>query len=730
MRYSKRQTGAPAEPSVLNREPSIHNRSGGRNPLPSLGPRPKLTLLADPLKASGKAGTTFRRTIRHLARSTRLWLACLPFVLVLVAAHAAWASPHVFSYSIIGSGSDLISNPTDVAVDNSTGPSAHDIYVADPTNSRIEKFTAQGSFLLMFGRAVNTAKVEEGRPESEQNVCVAGETCQSGTAADGSFAEPSLVAVDGSGGSSAGDVYVAGDRLISKFTSTGQLVTSWQTDGQLNFGGLISGLTVDNDGNLLVLEDSGPATIYTFDESGRLISHFATPGLTGGGIAVDSESNIYMVTGDGAVEKYSSSGTELGTLESGISTAEAINPSNNIIYVAEASPAQVTEFSSSCAFPNCTPTASFGEGDLTSGSWPHGIAVDATDGTVYVASKPPVGKGLVLVFLPAGIVPEATTGPSQPGHPSAVTGELDSANAGVVTGCHFEFVPTQQFETGDYAAAKSAPCTPAPPYSGVGLIEVRSELPQLQPHTEYTYRLVVNNSRGQRSGASRNLVTLSSPGAFTGPATVNGTSVAVHGAIQPEFGETITGCSFEYIDQASYSASGYEQAKSVVCSPALPYVGRTAVTSELSGLRAGTTYQYRVTAANVERSSVGSTSEFTTPQAQSVSGSAVEEEVEKGGRQKILPRRPVRCSKRACTRILRASMRVKRWASPRFPLNYGTIFAVYVKGHSLRVSDLAEYCVGTFSGRGLLATLDECRGRFQLIYLGSGPFRIRWRVFR
>ena len=47
-----------------------------------------------------------------------------------------------------------LSNPSDVAVDTTSGPSAGDIYVTDPSNNRIEKFNAAGEFLLMFGRGV------------------------------------------------------------------------------------------------------------------------------------------------------------------------------------------------------------------------------------------------------------------------------------------------------------------------------------------------------------------------------------------------------------------------------------------------------------------------------------------------------------------------------------------------------------------------------------------------
>ena len=692
------------------------------------GLRGDTPFISGPMKASGGRLAAFCARVIRLPRLTRNWVVCLPCAVALAAAHPALASPHVFSFAITGSGSSLLSNPSGVAIDNSTGASAHDIYVADPQNFRIEKFTPQGSFLLMFGKAVNKTKVEEGKPESEQDICVVGEICQAGTSgeAPGSFSEPYWLAVDSSGGPSAGDVYVAdyGDRLISKFTSTGHLVSTWQTDGELNISADMGGITVDRAGNLLVEQATGPASILEYNENGSLVSSFQTPSHTGRGIAVDSSTNVYMATDQGSVEKYSSSGTDLGSLETGIPAALTINPSNDTVYVDEASPDEIKEFSASCTLPNCTPIASFGEGDLDSASYQvRGVAVDGSDETVYVSNPSNTGHEGVAVFLRAGIVPEVTTGASQPGHPNIVTGDVDPANAGIVTGCKFEFIDTKQFQASGYANAKSTPCTPAPPYlTGA---EVRAELPGIQPSTDYLYRLVASNTHGQGTGTDKSFESLGWPGAITESASsVHETSVTVSGTVRAQFGEAVTGCMFEYVDQTYYSATGYANASAAPCSPAPPYLTDTSVSAGLSNLKAGTTYHYRVTTANVERSSIGSDGEFTTPRIQPTGGSE-----EEGSVHEVLHHGPVRCSKRACSRTLRASMRVKSWASSRFPLSYGTTFSVYVRGRSLPVSDLAEHCVGTFRGRGLLATLDECSGRFRLIYLGSGPFRIRWRVF-
>lgn len=632
----------------------------------------------------------------------------------------------MFSFAITGSGGDELTNPSGLAVDNSGGSSADDIYVADPKHFRVEKFSSGGSFLLMFGRAVNKTKLEQNKTEVEQNLCDAGETCQSGTYGDmpGSVGEPSWLAVDSSDGPSAGDVYVADNThsLISKFTPTGRLLSTWQANGQLAINGGIRGVTVDRAGNLWVRQaDDG--SILEFNESGSLVSNFETS-VGGLGIALDSTNSIYLATEQGRVEKYTGSGEDLGSLEAGTPAGLAIDPSTDAVYVDEASPDEIKEFSANCRFPNCDPIASFGEGHLSSAAYQdRGIAADASDGTLYVSNPSVTGGEGVAVFLPPGVLPEVTTGPSRPGQPNLVTGNVDPLGTGIVTGCGFEFVDYSEDPYGRYTAAKSASCTPAPPYPAA--TEVRAELPNVAPNTAYAYRLVASNAQGRATGTSEKFTSLGTPEAFTeSTSSVRGGSAVVAGTIRAPFGEALIGCSFEYGDQSVYAATGYADAMSVPCSPGPPYGPIASVSAAITGLSPGTTYHYRVTGSNAERSGVGADAEFTTSDQPEGEGAP-----EEGPKPHAQSHRPVRCSKRACSRRLVATATVKRWRSPKFPLNAGTLFGLYVKGHSVHLSDLAEHCVGTFSTRGLLATLDECSGRFRLIYLGSEPFRIRWRVF-
>src|SRR5262249_12224477 len=125
-----------------------------------------------------------RRRSAHM-----LVLVAVPIAMLVGATPAAANISHVFS-TTFGSNSSAVTNPyplskpIDAAVDQESG----DVYVTDSGNHRVEKFTAQGEFILMAGLEVNKTAVLASRPTSEQNVCPApghpSDVCQAGTSAE------------------------------------------------------------------------------------------------------------------------------------------------------------------------------------------------------------------------------------------------------------------------------------------------------------------------------------------------------------------------------------------------------------------------------------------------------------------------------------------------------------------------------------------------------------------
>ncbi len=128
------------------------------------------------------------------------------------------------------------------------------------------------------------------------------------------------VAVDGSSGPSAGDVYV-GDTgngsigSVSKFTPEGALVTGWGSGGHSPDSHPLDGIAVDLTGNLFVLS----AETYWYKQDGTPAQHLWLPARSSAsGLAVDSEDNLYKVDGTPNVTKFSDTGEDLAdTLDGG-----------------------------------------------------------------------------------------------------------------------------------------------------------------------------------------------------------------------------------------------------------------------------------------------------------------------------------------------------------------------------------------------------------------------------
>ena len=91
--------------------------------------------------------------------------------------------------------------PTAVAVE---AAAPHDIYVAEPSDVRVSKFTPTGQFVFMLGKDVNKTKVAEGgASQAERDICTAasGDACGGGKSGTGpgEFEAPRSLAFDGAG---------------------------------------------------------------------------------------------------------------------------------------------------------------------------------------------------------------------------------------------------------------------------------------------------------------------------------------------------------------------------------------------------------------------------------------------------------------------------------------------------------------------------------------------------
>jgi hypothetical protein len=169
-----------------------------------------------------------------------------------------------------------------------------------------------------------------------------------------------------------------------------------------------------------------------------------------------------------------------------------------------------------------------------------------------------------------------------------------------ITECEFEYGTPPEY-------GKSVPCSSSAG-SGTTPVPVSATVTGLQPKSSYHFRIAAKNAGGASVGPDLPMTTTTTGGPLpeTGTADPVGKSTAtLGGTVNPE-GSEVTSCRFEYGKTISYGAT-------VPCSQSAGS-GRSpvAVSAELTGLAASTTYHFRLVAANAQGSAEGEDAMFKT----------------------------------------------------------------------------------------------------------------------
>ena len=303
---------------------------------------------------------------------------------------------------LLGGGAGQLAEPQGVAIDHSG-----DVYVTDDygdNNSRIDEFSAAGSFIKAYGWGVADGA-------SQFETCTS--TCRQGISGGGAgqlSSGPSGVA--GVAIDSAGDVYVAddGNNRIDEFSAAGSFIKAYGwgvADGASQFeictgtcrqgisgGGagqlnLPTGVVIDSSGDLYVADGDNPR-IDEFSAAGSFIKAY------GWGVA-DGASQLETCTGNCRAGLRGGGAGELG-----VPWGVAIDSSGDV-YVADRVEDRIDEFSAAGVFvkaygwgvadgmdqfETCTTTCQpgfvgGGAGELYQ---PEGVAIDSS-GDVYVADE-------------------------------------------------------------------------------------------------------------------------------------------------------------------------------------------------------------------------------------------------------------------------------------------------------------------------------------------------------
>jgi hypothetical protein len=377
-----------------------------------------------------------------------------------------------------GSEAGQFTTPSFVAVDNSAGPSAGDVYVADTGDGLISKFTAEGALIGSWGTSgqLNGSTADKGPFGGLAGIAVG--------------ATGTLLAINESS-------------ILFKFTQDG----TFSEDFEVERGTSANGLAVNAEGAFFKTDGSPNVEEETGAGGAGDVGQVTKSEVSG--IAIDSANgDLYDVARNGAIGPAKSGAVEHFAVEE---------------------PGVFKEpHGSSCVVePNtgCHATDAFGEGTLDEGT---GVAVDPTNTNVYVADA---ATGTVNVYVP-GLVQEVTTGEA-----SAVTSSSATLHGSVnpegteVTECTIEYQAAGEPST-------SVPCTPSTPYTGSSPVEVSTEVSGLSPGQPYDYAVVAKSANGTVRGGTNHFTALGPRILGGGALEPHLTSAVLSAQVNPDGEET------------------------------------------------------------------------------------------------------------------------------------------------------------------------------------------------
>ncbi len=486
--------------------------------------------------------------------------------LVVLGVLACWSTPalgltgYEFSSSF-----GAFAKPNNLAVDQANG----NVFVVDTGANVVKVFGADG------GSPAGSAPAEITGSE----------------APEGSFnfnGEPAGVAIDNSGGSANGDIYISDVRnhVVDKFGAEGKYICQFRSLTQdclkepteAPAFGETTGVAVDAQGNVYV-SDFNDAVVDEYNSAGEPVGQISDTGNPAG-VAVDSLGAVYVQNYNSSVVKFTGGA---GTLfDSGESFAVAVDRSNNEVYVDHGTHIAVYGEAGE-GFPPLEGT--FGGSE--------GVAINESTGDVYVSNA---AAGTVDVFVPFLFAPPEV-GAAEVSNITRTTGQVSFAinTRRLPTECYVVYGTTESY------GSSTAKTTAARLSTAVALT-----LSALRPATTYHYALVATNAAGTVTGPDQTFTTSppTPPGVATGAVLgVTQTAATITGDVDPMGLETTY--EFQFGPSAAYGTQVFGNAGNGE--------GAEGLALALPGLAPESTVHYRLVAHNRDGTSYGADRTFTTP---------------------------------------------------------------------------------------------------------------------
>ena len=390
-----------------------------------------------------------------------------------------------------GSGAGQFTAPAFIAVDNSAGASAGDVYVGDTGDNVVSKFTSEGALISSWGT--------KGQLDGS-------------TTSAGSFAALDGIAVDANGTLMVISL-IKGSSFLFEFSHEGIFSTEFEVARET----APVGLAVDSAGNFF--KANGTSNIEKVTASDTDVGQVTQSERTTGLAIEASTGDLYAAAGD-EVEHYAFVGAN---------------------QVSEPGGGTCT-FGS---FSGCPATDTFGSGNLTGAT---GVGVDSATGSVYVTDAT---ANQVDVFTPA-LLPDVSAANASNVQPAGamVSGTVNPDGL-QVTACSFEYGPST---SSSYSQSVPCEQSPAAIGSGTSPVTATSMLVDLAPNTEYHVRLSAANAQGTNHGAGETFTTPGPP-RIDGESAANFTHATAELQAQIDPSGLDTTYHFEYGTSTSYGSS-------------------------------------------------------------------------------------------------------------------------------------------------------------------------------
>jgi hypothetical protein len=510
-------------------------------------------------------GSATSAAVQEIAgRSARLALAAtgavLLFAVIPAPASAGTITSHQFVSSFDGSGTPAGSFGSfetghyTIAVDSSRGR----VYVLDRQHGVVDVFDEAGNYLAQIDGSTTT----DGEFGFEN---------------PGFSSQGASIAVDQSGGTTQGRVYVASGGTLYAYSA--KYAFLWETHQR------ILSVAVDSSGYVWTLANG---TITRFNPDGVPVFS-QQDALEGSGLSLDAANNFYTA-GDTALFKYNSDLALVDSISVSLPRALAVDTSTGDVYTDHQ---LVSVFNSGGDLID-----EFGSTQLEEDR-DRGIAINQNTKAVYVIDNE--ARRIDVFETVAAIAPETTI--------NSVTG-ITETEAHLSGSVNPEGHPTTwSFEYRPQGTIQWAATPTEEAGTGSSPVSVEADISGLGYGTVYQVRLFARSTDTGKVAAARTsfLTTPRVPIVTTLPAAPRTTTTArLTGRIDPSGAHTTY--YFEYGPNASYGQSiPVSQDADGGTSR-----GEHLVSQLLTGLSPGTTYHYRIVAQNEKGPATGDDEVLTT----------------------------------------------------------------------------------------------------------------------